>query len=90
MNKGGKNKPVYLCLSKVEITKNIMYKFWYHYIKPKYEEKANLWYMNTDKFRVYIKTKDPYIDYLQKVLKQYLVLQITKLKDHYSEEKTKN
>lgn len=47
-----------------------MYKLWYDNIKPKYEEKSNLWYMDTDNFSVYIKTKDLNAGYLQKVLKK--------------------
>ena len=39
-----------------------MYKFWYDYVQPKYEVKANLCYMNTDSFIVYIETKDIYSD----------------------------
>ena len=31
------NKLVYLALSILEISKIIMYKFWYDYVKPKYE-----------------------------------------------------
>ena len=30
------NKPVYLGLSILEISKSLMYQFWYDYIKPKY------------------------------------------------------
>ena len=30
------NKPVYLGLSILEISKTLMYEFWYDYIKPKY------------------------------------------------------
>ena len=33
-------------------------KFWYDYIKPQYQEKANLCYMDTDSFIVSIKTED--------------------------------
>ena len=36
------NKPVYLELSKI-----LMYEFWYDYVKPKYGEKVKLCYMNT-------------------------------------------
>ena len=66
-----------------------MYKLWYDNIKPKYEEKSNLWYMDTDNFSVYIKTKDLNAGYLQKFLKKNLALQITKLKDHYSNKNIK-
>ena len=32
------NKPVYLDLSILEISKTLMYKFWYDYMKPRYGE----------------------------------------------------
>ena len=37
-----------------------MYQFWYDYVKPKYGENAKLCYMDTDSFKVYIKTEDVY------------------------------
>ena len=36
------NEPVYLGLSILELSKILMYKFWYDYVKPKYGEKARL------------------------------------------------
>ena len=39
-----------------------MYKFWYDYVKPKYDEKAKLCYTDTDSFIVSIKTDDIYKD----------------------------
>ena len=39
-----------------------MYEFWYDYIKPKYEGKAKLCFMDTDSFIAYIKTNDIYKD----------------------------
>ena len=33
------NKPVYLILSILELSKILMYEFWYDYVKPKYGEK---------------------------------------------------
>ena len=45
------NKPVYLDLSILEISKTLMYKFWYDYIKPKYQNNAKLCYMDTDSFQ---------------------------------------
>ena len=56
------NKPVYLGLSILELSKIRMYQFWYDYVKPKYGEKANLCYMDTDSFIVYIKIDDIYKD----------------------------
>ena len=50
------NKPVCLGLSILELSKILMYEFWYDYVKLKYGEKAKFWYMDTDSFIVYIKT----------------------------------
>ena len=52
------NKPFYLGLSILELSKILMYEFQYDYIKPKYDEKAKLCYMDTDSFIIYIKTND--------------------------------
>ena len=51
-------KPVCLALSILELSKILMYQFWYDYVKPKYGKKAKLCYMDTDSFIVYIKTDD--------------------------------
>ena len=39
-----------------------MYKFWYDYFKPKYEDRAKLCYTDTDSFIIYIKTEDFFED----------------------------
>ena len=52
------NKPVYLGMSKLDISKTLMYEFWYHYLKPKYQDKPKLCYMDTHSFIIQIKTKD--------------------------------
>ena len=36
------NKPIYLGLLKLGISKIVMHEFWYDYAKVKYEEKAKL------------------------------------------------
>ena len=56
------NKPIYLGMSILDISKTLMYEFWYDYIKPKYQDKAKLCYMDTDSFVSHIKTKDFYED----------------------------
>ena len=61
------NKPVYLGLSILELSKILMYEFWYDYVKPKYGEKVKLCYMDTDSFIVYIKTDDIYKDIAEDV-----------------------
>ena len=55
-------KPVYLGLSILELSKIVMYEFWYDFVKPKYDEEAKLYYMDTESFIVYIKTDDIYKD----------------------------
>ena len=52
------NKPVYLAMSILDISKTLMYEFWYDYIKPKYGDRAKLCYTDTHSFIIYIKTKD--------------------------------
>ena len=44
------NKPVYLGLSILDLSKILMYEFWYDYVKSKLDEKAKLCYMNSDSF----------------------------------------
>ena len=56
------NKPVYLGMSILDISKTLMYEFWYDYIKPKYQDRAKLCYMDTDSFVIHIKTEDFYED----------------------------
>ena len=56
------NKTVCLGLLILDRSKTVMYEFWYDYIKPKYDEKAKLCYMDTDSFMVHIKTKNIYKD----------------------------
>ena len=56
------NKPVYLGLLILEISKILMYEFWYDYIKPKCNDDVKLCYMDTDSFVMHIKTNDFYKD----------------------------
>ena len=56
------NKPIYLGLSILEISKTLMYEFWYDCVKPKYNGNVKLCYMDTDSFTRNIKTNDFYID----------------------------
>ena len=56
------NKPIYLGLSILEISKILMYEFWYDYMKPKYNDNVRLFYMDTDSFILNIKTNDIYKD----------------------------
>ena len=56
------NKPAYLRLSILELSKILMYEFWYDYVKPKYGENAKLYYMHTGSFIVHVITHDIYKD----------------------------
>ena len=56
------NKPIYLEISILELSKMLMYEFWYDYVKTKCGEKAKLCYMDTNNFIVYIKTNGNYKD----------------------------
>ena len=57
------NKPIYLGLSILEISKILMYEFWYDYMKLKYDNNVKLCcYMDTDSFTTDIKTNDFYKD----------------------------
>ena len=56
------NKPIYLVLSILDISKIFMYEFWYDYIKPKYNDNLKLCYTDTDSFVMNIKTSDFYKD----------------------------
>ena len=51
------NKLVYLGLSILDISKTVMYEFWYYYMKPKYGDNVKLCYTDTDNFIMHIKKK---------------------------------
>ena len=56
------NKPVYLGMSILELSKSLMYDFHYSYIKTKYRDKAKLLFTDTDSLAYEITTKDFYKD----------------------------
>ena len=65
------NKPVYLGMSILEISKTLMYEFWYDYIKTEYQDNTKLSYMDTDSFIINIKTEDFYEDIANDVEKRF-------------------
>ena len=65
------NKPIYLGLSILEISKLLMYEVWYDYMKPKDGNNVKLCYMDTDSFIMNIKTKDFYKDIANDVEKRF-------------------
>ena len=56
------NKPVYLGMSILDISKTLMYEFHYEYIRPKYGDKAELLLTDTDSLMYVIETEDFYVD----------------------------
>ena len=65
------NKPIYLGLSILDISKMLMYELWYDYMKPKYGNDVKLCYMDTDSFVMNIKTEDFYKDIANNVEKRF-------------------
>ena len=51
--------------------KTLIYEFWYDYIKPKYQDRGKLCYMDTDSFAIHIKTEDVYEDIANDVEKWF-------------------
>jgi hypothetical protein len=56
------DKPIYTGFAALELSKLLMYEFHYEYMKPKYNKKIYLCYMNTDSFINDIRTEDLYED----------------------------
>ena len=56
------NKLLYLGMSILDISKTLIYEFWYDYVKAKYKDKTKLCYMNTDSFVINIFTEDFFED----------------------------
>ena len=55
----------------LEISKIALYEFWRYYVKPKYNKKAKLYYMDTDSFTVSFKTEDVYKNIEKDVEKKF-------------------
>ena len=64
-------KPIYLGLPILEISKIIMYEFWYDYVKKKHGDMVKLCYMDTDSLIMNIKIKDFYRDIAQNVEERF-------------------
>ena len=56
------NKPIYVGMSILDLSKLHMYSFYYDVLKRKYNENVRLAYTDTDSFVVHIKTADVYDD----------------------------
>ena len=65
------NKPIYLGLSILDISKITMHEFWYDFIKSKYGSSAKLCYMDTDSFIINVKTEGFYKDISENVIERF-------------------
>ena len=65
------NKPIYLGMSILDISKTLMYEFHYDYVKPKWGDKARLLFTDTDSLCYEIETDDVYKDIKNDVDKWY-------------------
>ena len=65
------NKPAYIGLSILDLSKASMYEFWYNCIKPKYGENAKLFYMDTDSLITHVKSEDIYKDIAEDVERRF-------------------
>ena len=65
------NKPIYLGQTILDISKTVMYEFWYDYLKPKYGDNVKLCYTDTDSFIIHVKTEDFYKDIANDVNKWF-------------------
>ena len=65
------NKSFYLVLSILDLSKTVLYDFWYDYLKSKYGENAKICYVDTDSFNVNVKTDDIYKDIAEDVEERF-------------------
>jgi len=63
------NKPILVGFVILELSKLIMYKFYYEYLKPEYGDECKLLFTDTDSFCCYIET-----DHLDVDMKKHLHL----------------
>ena len=56
------DKPIAVGQAILDISKTLMYEFWYDYLKPKYQDNIKLYYMDTDSFIIQINTDDYFKD----------------------------
>ena len=65
------NKPIYLGLAILSLSKIRIYEYWYDDMKPKYGDNIKLCYMDPDSFIMHVKTEEFYEDIANDVEKNY-------------------
>ena len=68
------DKPIYMGLSILDYSKIRMYSFYYDVLKPKYNDKIQLAYTDTDSFIIHVETDDICTDF--KHINQHMDFQI--------------
>ena len=78
------NKPVYLGMPILVISKTLMYEFWSDYVKQKYKDKVKLCYMDADSFVINSFTEE-FLKILKIMLKDGLIhlVMIKMIKDNF-------
>ena len=64
-------KPLYVSMSILDISKILIYEFWYDYVNPKTGDRAKLCYTDTDSFIIYVKSEEFFEDISNNVEKWY-------------------
>ena len=71
-------KPVYLGQAILDVSKTLMYKFHYDYMRPKYGSNVKLCYIDTESFIYEIDTEVSYRDIAADVKKRFDTSEYTK------------
>ena len=79
------NKPIYLGQAVLDLSKRLMFEFWYNYLKPMYGDKIRLCYTDTDSFIMQIETDDFYKDISADVNKWFDTSNFNKNDNRYLE-----
>ena len=64
------NKPIYLGMCILDLSKTLMYEFHYNYIKKKYGDRSKLLFTDTDSLAYELKTEDFYTDIADDIKKK--------------------
>ena len=59
------NKPIYVGMSVLDLSKHLMYDYYYNHLKVKYADRVKLLYTDTDSVIVHVQTDDLYKDMLE-------------------------